>query len=574
MKTIFIIDDESIVREPIAVSLRALGYRVRALRSITQSRALMERSAPDMVILEFNMACGRGAELLEWMRSDPRFLKTPVLLLTDSTDIKTISVHLGSGKTEYLVKKTFSITNLFERVQSHIGLPTKTKGRGTLRVTAKPASQLASPASAPVARGSRDSSRHSRTRSFGTQRVARMSEDECIERIRRFSARAFSPAVAEVIRMTSSPDAQRDELVDVLRREPALTSRILHASNSATIGRRSVASIDEAVTVLGFARVRKLAASIGIFAGFSIDRVGDFDPLRLWQHSIAVAVIMELLGKHMPDQPNYMVGLCHDLGSLAVWNALGPALASADGIAKKERSLIEQVDVGMFGTTRTELACTAIDLLGLPTLGAAAIKECIRDPGIGTVKPLVRRLHAADAFAHALLWCWRRESPLLLASDLDGNDAAAASGINWSTVDRDINAAFSQLAGVVAGSPPPPEAIFTRRPCRIVYTHPDKLSSDPIHIAIASLSDVVSGSITARSVRSSTPHALIATLCGRDHLWNQQALNVMQHRSPHCPVMVINGSAELNSNRAGVAVIPARPTLSQLDEFIAAAVTV
>ncbi|MDH5299472.1 MAG: HDOD domain-containing protein, partial [Desulfobulbaceae bacterium] len=133
------------------------------------------------------------------------------------------------------------------------------------------------------------------------------------------------PSVAmEAIRLMEGEGASFESIADLLKNDQVLTGRLLHYANSAYVGaRRPVASIGQAVSVLGLNAVRSIVLSASIFDCFS-DQFHRHRQslLNFWLHSIGVALTAEQLAERLGfDTPEeaYIAGLLHDMGKLVCY---------------------------------------------------------------------------------------------------------------------------------------------------------------------------------------------------------------------------------------------------------------
>lgn len=131
------------------------------------------------------------------------------------------------------------------------------------------------------------------------------------------------PAVVQkILFATNDPQAGARDLTALMRNDQALSARVLKVSNSAFYGLRSkVATIDRAVSVIGFDEVRRIALTALVAKSFP-DRAGiaSFPLDRFWIHSAAVAWgAKDLLAKsEVPPDEAFTTGLLHDIGKLIV----------------------------------------------------------------------------------------------------------------------------------------------------------------------------------------------------------------------------------------------------------------
>ena len=129
------------------------------------------------------------------------------------------------------------------------------------------------------------------------------------------------PSVAvALLGLLAKDDVGLGEVSDTLSADATIAAEVLRAANTAYYGiRGEVTSIRHAATLLGIARIRSLAATIGLrrYLGQSL-RLPAVQ--RCWRHNIACASAAEQvalrLGGNAPDA--YTAGLLHDIGRMAL----------------------------------------------------------------------------------------------------------------------------------------------------------------------------------------------------------------------------------------------------------------
>lgn len=124
-----------------------------------------------------------------------------------------------------------------------------------------------------------------------------------------------------VIQLCRDESSNARDLADVLRTDPALTGRLLNFCNSAAIGRRSVATVREAVAYLGMKRVRQLALSFSLLDRRTPELCLEFDYERFWSESLIRALVAEQLAAEInsPRQEElFTVSLLYSIGTLGL----------------------------------------------------------------------------------------------------------------------------------------------------------------------------------------------------------------------------------------------------------------
>lgn len=139
-------------------------------------------------------------------------------------------------------------------------------------------------------------------------------------------AQEMRPLPASAVRMAAlinSPTVDLNEVADVVAYDQALTMRLLRAVNSATTaGSSRVTHAVEAVFRLGTARVVALAIAASVRDPFQRDvSAYGLGEGQLWRHSVATAVVAEVLCERSPlDLPGdtFTAALLHDVGKLVM----------------------------------------------------------------------------------------------------------------------------------------------------------------------------------------------------------------------------------------------------------------
>ncbi|MEW6306519.1 MAG: HDOD domain-containing protein [Verrucomicrobiota bacterium] len=116
------------------------------------------------------------------------------------------------------------------------------------------------------------------------------------------------------------------QISEVIRRDPSLTSRLLRLVNSVYYGFSTpIKSIEEAVFYLGVRQIRQLAMVTPVVEDFQ--RLAGNTPFgwrRFWQHCIGTAMLtreVTNLISSPDDEVDYVAGLVHDVGVIVMSSA-------------------------------------------------------------------------------------------------------------------------------------------------------------------------------------------------------------------------------------------------------------
>ena len=113
---ILIVEDDSHVREMLAEYLRAHGYEVALAEQGTAMREAVEKTLPDVVLLDVNLPGEDGFTLARFLRE--RY-DVGIIMVTAATDVADRVAGLEVGADDY-VPKPFDLRELRARVKSVI----------------------------------------------------------------------------------------------------------------------------------------------------------------------------------------------------------------------------------------------------------------------------------------------------------------------------------------------------------------------------------------------------------------------------------------------------------------------
>lgn len=478
-RNILIVDDTPFWRDVTGDVLRKHGYTTFTAADAQEALNCLRGQPVDLIILDVEMPGMKGLDFLEQLREDGTWKNLPVIMLTGDMRRDHIIRAVQLGAAEYLLKARFSMNKLLTRVQ------TRLQGPATTQRT--PAPKVASPQIAiPAVHATESDIPHLLTRQQAAERVGKA-----------MSGRNLSLTAADVISMANSPEADLTELATLIGRDPVLSARVIHASNRAANagGRGKVADISEAVRVIGCAKVRDIAVSVGVFD--ALPTTGDvrFDPIRSWQHSLAVAT---LCGKLAPPEiagTAHLVGLCHDLGEYLFRSQFGAEYDQVLCLHASSGKSIYELERHMLGITHAELSKTVVQCLQLPKAISGPIAEFHQSASSGSLlqEQLARILHLADLYANGLLLA---SSPHARIRPLFQTECRKAVGdSNPSRPDgvhlrEEIFSMTNLYATNRKRQAELAEPILEAEPVRVVVVREQSLSAfDPIHAAAESLTE-------------------------------------------------------------------------------------
>ena len=142
-----------------------------------------------------------------------------------------------------------------------------------------------------------------------------------------------------VQRLLDDPECSIDALGKLISAEPILAARVLGIANSIAYnpGGRSITDLKSAISRLGFASLRALAAAIIVRQMREMSRDAEHRALagKLWEHTAHVAALARLIAKrvtHQNPDAAFFAGIVHEVGSFYLISRAStfPGLLSSD----------------------------------------------------------------------------------------------------------------------------------------------------------------------------------------------------------------------------------------------------
>jgi len=123
MSTILVIDDYTMFQDLIVLALKQAGYDVHAVSSGKEALAGLHLSNPDLILLDMIMPEIDGLDFLRILRSKAGHRRTPVMVLTGSSEREQVIRAADFGIQDYILKSQFSLDNLLDRIKSRLESP-------------------------------------------------------------------------------------------------------------------------------------------------------------------------------------------------------------------------------------------------------------------------------------------------------------------------------------------------------------------------------------------------------------------------------------------------------------------
>jgi len=232
-----------------------------------------------------------------------------------------------------------------------------------------------------------------------------MTAPEIINKVKNLPP--ISQAALRLVNLLEQSTISNDEIVQVIKCDNVLTAKLLRACNSPYFGLdEPVASVDQAVLMLGHQQILHIVLTLAFGSAMVVPLPGyAVEANELWRHSLISATAAEIVASDAYDlnveiPVAFTVGLLHDIGKLAMSQALTP------DVQAQVRHLIEaqgcsrtEAEKKVLGTDHGEIGACLLKSWNLPEEITEAVANhhepiCEPRPKLSVVT------HVANCLAH------------------------------------------------------------------------------------------------------------------------------------------------------------------------------
>jgi putative nucleotidyltransferase with HDIG domain len=192
--------------------------------------------------------------------------------------------------------------------------------------------------------------------------------------------RLFLPPSFELIPrlllLLDNPEADSEELAEVIRVDAALTADVLRISNSAYFsGRYRIETVREAILRVGLREIYRIVMRVIASPVFQASQRTSFPRLDLWKHSFAAAVAAGVLARKSGEDGEvaFTAALLHDIGKLLLAQAHGQKYVALIEKASEESRGISALEERLFHIDHAAIGGRLLAQWNFPEKVSAAV---------------------------------------------------------------------------------------------------------------------------------------------------------------------------------------------------------
>jgi diguanylate cyclase (GGDEF)-like protein/PAS domain S-box-containing protein len=217
----------------------------------------------------------------------------------------------------------------------------------------------------------------------------------------------------QIIRLTQQDEVSNQDIAHAIKADPALSGRIIKLANARVAYQtRPIASIVDAVSVLGFNTVRQTVLGLSLMDDNRGGKCAAFDYQNFWARSLLTAITAQNLVLHSgigSSEEVFILGLLGHIGSLALATVYPQEYARLLGIsANDETTELGCLERGEFGFDHNQLTQAMLADWGMPQVFQDVVLFH-EDPSLSGIEEdtrngrLLNVLHIADCFSSMCL---------------------------------------------------------------------------------------------------------------------------------------------------------------------------
>ena len=102
--TVLVVDDNEPQRKIIGKLLKAENYHLIFANDGLEALNVLRKTQPDLILMDMMMPNMNGLETTRRLKANPRFYKTPVIMITGKSEGKIVAYSLKAGAVDFVVK--------------------------------------------------------------------------------------------------------------------------------------------------------------------------------------------------------------------------------------------------------------------------------------------------------------------------------------------------------------------------------------------------------------------------------------------------------------------------------------
>lgn len=161
--------------------------------------------------------------------------------------------------------------------------------------------------------------------------------------------------------MLKRPDVGANAIAEVLAQDPVLTARLIRLGGSISYGAGRVASVMDAIRVLGTDALHSMVLSLELGSHRA-------DPAleKIYAHGLRTALLARTLARPADSDAAFSAAVMHDLGRVVLTTTRPQETRKLVERARRNRAPLHEVERAELGTTHAEIGAFLLALWDMP----------------------------------------------------------------------------------------------------------------------------------------------------------------------------------------------------------------
>ncbi len=215
---------------------------------------------------------------------------------------------------------------------------------------------------------------------------------------------AFPEAVMNLLDYLKQDEVDASHVAQMIAGDQVLVAKSLRIANSSFYGlQRQVATISDAIVVLGLRTVGTLVTAMAITSGFQSLQVAGYDQRAFWLHNGGTALCARALANQLAVNPEsaFTAALIHDIGYLVLATRFPQHFARVIEYRNQNDCLMVEAEHEVLGFDHAQIGAALAQRWNF----AADIGDAVAGhhaPEEQKASSLANLIHLADVMAHVL----------------------------------------------------------------------------------------------------------------------------------------------------------------------------
>jgi putative nucleotidyltransferase with HDIG domain len=171
---------------------------------------------------------------------------------------------------------------------------------------------------------------------------------------------AFPMTILKVSEMLRDDDYSVAKMVELIKYDQAMAANIMKMSNSAYFGsRQKIGTLHDAVVYLGKKNLVRIVQTAGVSRYFKQRSRGYVEKANeLWEHSVAVAIMSQILSRKIQqheDEELYLAALLHDVGKMVMGEFVNESIEKIARLVAEGGYSFLEAEEAVIGINHAEL---------------------------------------------------------------------------------------------------------------------------------------------------------------------------------------------------------------------------